>query len=213
VSADPSANEFVRLGDCDGQTTPGASPSDSPPASSDDVKRRRRRHRAVIPVDAGARPELALVFEEDVMDFAAFRTAATSYALALLRIMTGLLFFEHGSAKLLGFPSMPGGGQESHAMLMFTGTMELVGGALIVVGLFTTIAAFILSGYMAVGYFIAHAPHSFFPLVNHGEPAILYSFVFLFIAAAGPGAWAIDAVRSGPMARGRRGDWSPTTGS
>jgi putative oxidoreductase len=115
--------------------------------------------------------------------------------LALLRVVTGLLFFEHGSAKLLGFPSTPGGGQESHAMLMFTGTMELVGGALIVAGLLTAIVAFILSGYMAVGYFVAHAPQSFFPLVNHGESAIFFCFVFLFLAAAGPGVWAVDKNR------------------
>jgi putative oxidoreductase len=129
------------------------------------------------------------------MDLSAVRVAATPYALALLRIMTGLLFFEHGSAKLLGFPSMPGGGQESHALLLFTGTMELVGGALIVAGLLTGIVAFIMSGYMAVAYFIAHAPHGFFPLVNHGESAIFFCFVFLFLAAAGPGVWAIDKDR------------------
>ena len=129
------------------------------------------------------------------MDLSAVRVAATPYALALLRIMTGLLFFEHGSAKLLGFPSMPGGGQESHALLLFTGTMELVGGALIVAGLLTGIVAFIKSGYMAVAYFIAHAPHGFFPLVNHGESAIFFCFVFLFLAAAGPGVWAIDKDR------------------
>ena len=126
------------------------------------------------------------------MDLSAVRVAATPYALALLRIMTGLLFFEHGSAKLLGFPSMPGGGQESNAMLMFTGGMELVGGALIVAGLLTAIAAFILSGYMAFAYFLAHAPQGFFPLVNHGESAIFFCFVFLFLAAAGPGTWALD---------------------
>jgi len=128
------------------------------------------------------------------MDLAAVRASATPYALALLRLTTGLLFFEHGSAKLLGFPATPGFGPESHAMLAFTGTMELVGGALIVVGLLTGLVAFVLSGYMAFAYFMAHAPQSFFPLLNHGEPAILYSFVFLFLAAAGPGAWALDAV-------------------
>jgi putative oxidoreductase len=146
------------------------------------------------------------------MDLAAIRAAAFPYALALLRVMTGLLFFEHGSAKLLGFPAMPGGGQESHAMLIFTGAMEFVGGALIVVGLLTTIAAFILSGYMAFAYFIAHAPHGFFPLINHGEPAILYCFIFLFLAAAGPGAWAVDGARAGWSSGGRRGAWSPTVG-
>ena len=130
-----------------------------------------------------------------MMKLAAARAAATPYMLALLRIMTGLLFFEHGSAKLLGFPLVPGGGQESHAMLVFTGTMEFVGGALIVAGLLTGIVAFTMSGYMAVAYFIAHAPQGFFPLVNHGESAIFFCFVFLFLAAAGPGAWAVDKHR------------------
>jgi putative oxidoreductase len=129
------------------------------------------------------------------MDLAAARAAATPYALALLRVMIGLLFLEYGSAKLLGFPSMPGGGQESHAMLVFTGTMEFVGGALIVAGVLTGIVAFIMSGYMAVAYFIAHAPQGFFPLVNHCESAIFFCFVFLFLAAAGPGAWAVDKDR------------------
>ena len=80
-------------------------------------------------------------------------------------------------------------------MLVFTGTMEFVGGALIVAGLFTAAVAFVMSGYMAVGYFIAHAPQSFFPLVNHGESAIFFCFVFLFLAASGPGAWAIGKDR------------------
>jgi len=157
--------------------------------------------RCMVPLDG--RPE----------SMAALRAAATPYAQALLRIMTGLLFLEHGSAKLLGFPSMPGGGQESHAMLVFTGSVELVGGALIVVGLLTAIVSFILSGYMAVGYFIAHAPQSFFPLINHGESAIFFCFVFLFLAAAGPGAWAVDGARAGPLPTGRRGDLSPKVGS
>ena len=147
------------------------------------------------------------------MDLAAVRAAAQPYALALLRVMTGLLFLEHGSAKLLGIPAMPGGGQEPNAMLIFTGAMEFVGGALIVVGLLTTIVAFILSGYMAFAYFIAHAPQGFFPLINHGEPAILYCFIFLFLAAAGPGAWAIDGARAGRLTGGRRDTWSPTVGS
>jgi putative oxidoreductase len=147
------------------------------------------------------------------MDLAAVRAAATPYALALLRIMTGLLFFEHGSAKLIGIPSLPGaGGGGWHAFTVFTGTIELVGGALIVAGLFTAVVAFILSGYMAVAYFWAHFPASFFPLVNHGESAIFFCFVFLFLAAAGPGAWAVDGARAGPLPTGRRGDLSPKVG-
>jgi putative oxidoreductase len=110
--------------------------------------------------------------------------------LSVLRIMTGLLFLEHGTGKLLGFPHLPF--QMPAGMLYFTGAMELVGGVLITLGLFTRPAAFVLSGYMAVAYFIAHFPHSFFPVLNMGEPAVLYCFVFLYLAAAGPGPWAID---------------------
>ncbi len=147
------------------------------------------------------------------MSLTAVRASAAPYALALLRIITGLLFFEHGSAKLFDFPSFGAPATSSHAMLAFTGTMELVGGALIAAGLVTWPVAFILSGYMAAGYFIAHAPHSFFPLLNHGEAAILYSFVFLFIAAAGPGAWALDNARRTPFAAERRRDLAPTARS
>src|SRR5208282_1696085 len=111
--------------------------------------------------------------------------------LSVLRILTGLLFLEHGTGKLLGFPAglpfidqMPGG------LLYFTGTMELVGGFLITIGLFTRPVAFVLSGFMAVGYFLAHFPQSFFPAKNFGEPAVLFCFVFLYLAAVGSGPWA-----------------------
>ncbi|HLX99852.1 MAG TPA: DoxX family protein [Roseiarcus sp.] len=112
--------------------------------------------------------------------------------LSLLRIVTGLLFLEHGTGKLLGFPAglpfidhMPAG------LLHFTGTMELIGGLLITIGLFTRPAAFILSGFMAAAYFLAHFPQSFFPAKNYGEPAVLFCFVFLYFAAAGSGPWAV----------------------
>ena len=124
------------------------------------------------------------------------RAAAAPHLQALLRIVVGLLFFEHGSAKLVAFPFVPGMSEAPlHALPLFTGAMELVGGALIVVGLFTSPVAFLLSGYMAVAYFWAHFPAGFFPILNHGEPAILYCFVFLYLAAAGPGAWAVDKDR------------------
>lgn len=126
------------------------------------------------------------------MDLVAVRTAVAPHLQGLLRIAVGLLLFEHGSAKLVGFPFVPGLGQESHSLLLLTGAIELVGGALIVVGFLTSAVAFILSGYMAVAYFWAHFPASFFPILNHGEPAILYCFIFLYFAAAGPGAWAVD---------------------
>lgn len=113
--------------------------------------------------------------------------------LSVLRIMTGLLFLEHGTGKLLGFPAgLPFIDKMPTGLLYFTGTMELVGGFLITIGLFTRPVAFILSGFMAAAYFMAHFPTSFFPVVNFGEAAVLYCFIFLFIAAAGPGPWAVD---------------------
>jgi len=113
--------------------------------------------------------------------------------LSVLRIVTGLLFLEHGSGKLLGFPhGLPFIDKMPAGLLYFTGGMELVGGALIVLGLFTRPVAFILSGFMAAAYFMAHFPMSFFPAINMGEPAVLFCFAFLYLAAAGPGPWAID---------------------
>ena len=113
--------------------------------------------------------------------------------LSVLRIVTGLLFLEHGTGKLLGFPhGLPFIDKMPAGLLYFTGGMELVGGALIVLGLFTRPVAFILAGFMAAAYFMAHFPMSFFPAINMGEPAILFCFAFLYLAAAGPGPWAID---------------------
>jgi putative oxidoreductase len=115
------------------------------------------------------------------------------YALSVLRIAAGLTFLEHGTGKLLGFPAgLPFIDKMPAGLLYFTGTMELVGGLLITIGLFTRPVAFILSGFMAAAYFMAHFPASFFPAINMGEPAVLYCFTFLFLAAAGPGPWAID---------------------
>jgi len=110
--------------------------------------------------------------------------------LSVLRIVTGLLFLEFGTGKLIGFPHLPF--SEPPAMLYFTGTVEFVGGVLITLGLFTRPAAFVLSGYMALAYFWAHAPKSFFPVINGGIPAVFFCFVFLYLAAAGPGPWGID---------------------
>ena len=112
--------------------------------------------------------------------------------LSLLRIVTGLLFMEHGTGKLLGFPAaLPFIDQMPAGLLYFTGTMELIGGLLITIGLFTRPVAFILSGFMAVGYFLVHFPQSFFPAKNYGEPAVLFCFVFLYLAAVGSGPWAV----------------------
>jgi len=114
------------------------------------------------------------------------------YLQSLLRILAGLLFLEHGTGKLLGFPTLPGIEALPHGLLLVTGTLELVGGALIVVGFLTRPVAFILAGFMAVAYFMAHFPTSFFPVLNQGEPAVLFCFAFLYLAAAGPGPLAID---------------------
>ena len=116
--------------------------------------------------------------------------------LALLRIVTALLFLEHATQKFFAFPvpfPMPG---PLPPILVAAGVIELVAGALITIGLWTRLMAFIASGEIAVGYFMMHFPKSFWPAANAGEAAILYCFIFLFIAAAGPGAWAIDNARN-----------------
>jgi putative oxidoreductase len=115
------------------------------------------------------------------------------HARSLLRIAAGLTFLEHGTGKLLGFPGgLPFIDKMPTGLLYVTGTLELVGGLLIVLGLFTRPVAFILSGFMAVAYFMAHFPMSFFPAINMGEAAVLYCFIFLYLAVAGPGPWSID---------------------
>ncbi len=130
------------------------------------------------------------------MDFGIIPSRYAPHLHALLRIVVGLLFLEHGTGKILNFPpihaqmlNMMGSG-----MLYFTGALELVGGALILVGFITRPVAFLLSGFMAAAYFMAHFPRGFFPLANMGEPAILYCFVFLYLAAAGAGPFSIDAL-------------------
>jgi putative oxidoreductase len=112
--------------------------------------------------------------------------------LSIVRIVVGLLFLEHGSAKLLGFP-MPTSAQPAMMSLLWVqGVIELVGGALIAVGFLTRPVAFVLAGDMAVAYFMAHSPKSFFPLLNAGDSAILYCFIFLLFFVAGPGRWSLD---------------------
>ncbi len=116
--------------------------------------------------------------------------------LSVLRVMSGLLFMQHGTAKLLGIPQMAMFAKlQPYSLSWFAGVLELVGGALLVIGLFTRPVAFVLSGLMAFAYFIAHAPRDFYPIVNAGELAALYCFVFLYLAAAGGGAWSVDALR------------------
>lgn len=112
---------------------------------------------------------------------------------SVLRIIVGFLLIPHGTQKLLGFPVSP----EAHqvplmSLLGLAGVLELFGGALLLVGLFTRPVAFVLSGFMAVAYFMAHAPKGFLPILNHGELAVAYCFVFLYMAAAGGGEWSLD---------------------
>jgi putative oxidoreductase len=113
--------------------------------------------------------------------------------LSILRIVAALIFFEHGTAKLLGFPSSDHS-PELFSLPWIAGALELVGGALLIVGLFTRPVAFILSGEMAFAYWMAHAPQSPYPVSNGGDAAILYCFVFLYIAFAGGGPWSLDAL-------------------
>ena len=112
--------------------------------------------------------------------------------LSILRIVVALIFMEHGTQKLLGFPPADRPGPELFSLIGLAGALELVGGALLALGLFTRPVAFILSGEMAFAYWMAHAPRSFFPVLNDGDAAILYCFVFLYLAVAGGGAWSVD---------------------
>jgi putative oxidoreductase len=117
--------------------------------------------------------------------------------LSMLRIVVGLLYMEHGLAKILDFPHQPT--HASYALFTLNpglqGLLELVGGLLLALGLFTRPVAFILAGNMAVAYFMAHAPRGFFPLLNGGELAIVYCFVFLYFWVAGGGEWSLDRLR------------------
>lgn len=116
------------------------------------------------------------------------------HTLAVLRIVTALLFMAHGTGKLLGFPDL-GFAPAFMSLPWIAGALEIVGGAFLVLGLFTRPVAFILSGQMAVAYFMAHAGQSFFPIQNGGELAVLYCFIFLYLVFSGPGAWSIDGRR------------------
>ncbi|QYE34695.1 MULTISPECIES: DoxX family protein [Sphingosinicellaceae] len=116
--------------------------------------------------------------------------------LAALRIMTALLYIEHGAIKLFGFPPGAAPGKVPLMGLFgVAGVLEFIGGGLILLGLLTRPVAFLLAGQMAVAYFMAHAPSSPFPAINHGEPAILFCFIFLYLAVAGPGALSVDGGR------------------
>ncbi|EPR19465.1 hypothetical protein L905_20425 [Agrobacterium sp. TS43] len=116
-------------------------------------------------------------------------------ALGALRIMTALLFMAHGTQKLFGFPASQMEGSLPTLMLV-AALLEFVGGILVLIGLFTRPVAFILSGQMAVAYFMAHAPSNFFPALNGGDAAILFCFIFLYLFVAGPGAFSVDERRA-----------------
>jgi putative oxidoreductase len=115
-------------------------------------------------------------------------------ALSVLRIITGLMIIEHGMAKLIGFPAVPTfANLKPLSLIGAAGFIELIGGALLILGLLTQPAAFILSGEMAFAYFMVHAPKSFYPLINGGTLAIIYCFTCLYLSTAGAGPWSVDA--------------------
>jgi putative oxidoreductase len=133
------------------------------------------------------------------IDVTTTSSLATTWAprlLSILRIVAALIFMAHGTQKLLGFPaSASGGGPGAFTLGWFAGVIELTTGFLMLIGLFTRPAAFLASGTMAFAYWLAHAPRGLYPVLNGGDAAILYCFVFLYLAAAGPGPWSVDAAR------------------
>ncbi len=136
--------------------------------------------------------------------FEGLQRFAEPRVLSVLRIVIGLLFLEHGLNKLFDFPPTPNHAPYHLLSLVpgLAGLLEAFGGLLIALGLFTRPVALILSGEMAFAYFMAHAPHGFFPLLNRGEGAILFCFTFLYLFVAGGGAWSLDRLRrSGAAAR------------
>lgn len=117
--------------------------------------------------------------------------------LSVLRIVSGLLFLQHGTAKVLGFPAVEGVPPPGLSLAGLSGPLELVLGVLILLGFLTRPAAFLASGFCAVGYWMVHAAQGTYPIVNGGELIALYCFVFLYICFAGPGPWSVDAFRGG----------------
>lgn len=126
-----------------------------------------------------------------------FLESCSPRVLSIMRIVTGFLFMQHGGQKLFGFPAPPRFEFELFSMIGVAGVLEVFGGLLILIGLFTRPAAFVLSGQMAFAYFIAHAPGGFWPILNGGELAVMYCFVFLYLSVAGGGTWSIDSQLSG----------------
>ena len=129
------------------------------------------------------------------MDLKSTLIAWEPRVLSILRIVAAVLFFEHGTQKIFGIPT-PKTTPEMFSLPWVAGWMEIVGGLLLIIGLFTRPVAFLLSGQMAFAYFIAHAPQSTFPVLNGGDAAILFCFIFLYFVFAGGGSWSIDAARN-----------------
>ena len=131
-------------------------------------------------------------------DDSGWRTRLAGLTLLALRVISALVLFEHSTVRAFGFPANPErpfrGAPDPFTRPWFTTVLELVGGTLLILGLFTRPTAFVLSGMMAVAYFIAHASEHFFPIINGGEPAVLLCFVFLYMSAAGAGPYSIDAL-------------------
>lgn len=135
---------------------------------------------SLLPANAAARSRVAPL------------DGAAPYVLSILRIMVALLFLEHGLSKFFGFPSADAPHPAPFDLEWFAAGIELVGGILLTLGLFTRAAALIMSGEMAVGYFLFHAPEGFYPYLNHGELAIMYCFTFLYFVFAGGGPLGVD---------------------
>ena len=129
------------------------------------------------------------------MDFSQLETVWAPRVLGLLRIVTALLFMEHGSQKLLGIPASDHGSPELLSLIWSAAVLELVGGFFVLIGLFTRPAAFLLSGEMAFAYWMVHAPKALYPALNGGDAAVLFCFIFLYLAFKGPGAFSVDGMR------------------
>jgi putative oxidoreductase len=160
---------------------------------------RRHPHAEFIFLLKPASVEAAVQREKFVTDDSIAARFAPQ-ALSVLRIMAALLFLEHGLSRMFGFPSplpMP----PLFTMYWFAGAIELAGGILLTIGLFSRFSALVMSGEMAFAYFLSHAPHGFYPIINRGDAAILYCFVFFYIGFAGPGPWSLDALMASSRAR------------
>jgi putative oxidoreductase len=132
-----------------------------------------------------------------VCHLSTFEEKGVPRLLAVLRIVSALLFLEHGLVKVFGLPADAEPGPQALLSLFgIAGLLETVGGVLLLIGLFTRPVSFLMSGEMAVGYFFVHAPLSFFPAINGGDAAILFCFIFLYLFPAGPGTWSLDEMRN-----------------